>query len=165
VINQTVADALRAELGADLEKEITLDEADKLFVYDDATGKPIVKGTLVKGNPTIARGRNLAGRGISRAESEYMWANDLAALEADLEPLLPWLGNLSANRQCAVYSLYFNTALGNPQHFVTAGWPHFLAQMQAGEFEAAATNLETSQPWASEVGARSTRLATLVRNG
>ena len=106
----------------------------------------------------------LAG-GISSAESDYLLANDMDALEADLAPLLPWLVSLSPNRQCVVYSLYFNTALGDPQHFVTHGWPHFLSQMQAGDFEAAASNLETSEPWATEVGARSTRLANFVRNG
>jgi lysozyme len=148
-----------------LRPELTGDEGKRLFVYDDATGKPIVKGTTVIGNPTIAVGRNLAARGISDAESEYLLANDLAALEADLAPLLPWLQALSPARQCAIYSLYFNTSLGNPRRFVTAGWPHFLAQMQAGQFEAAAANLETSQPWASQVGTRATRLANFVRNG
>jgi lysozyme len=152
-----VADALRAEL--------ILAEQKRLLVYDDATGKPIGPGTLVKGNPTIAVGRNLSGRGLTDAESEYLLANDMAALEADLAPLLPWLASLSPARQSAVYSLYFNTSLGNPRRFVTAGWPHFLAQMQAGQFEAAAQNLQTSQPWATEVGARSTRLANFVRNG
>lgn len=152
-----VADALRAEL--------ILAEDKRLLVYDDATSKLIIPGTLVKGNPSIGVGRNLSGRGLTDAESEYLLANDMDALQADLAPLLPWLDTLSANRQCAVYSLYFNTSLGNPRRFVTAGWPHFLRQMQAGQFDAAASNLETSQPWASEVGARATRLANFVRNG
>ena len=115
--------------------------------------------------PTLGVGRNLSGRGITDAESEYLLANDMAALEADLAPLLPWLQALSPARQCAVYSLYFNTSLGNPRRFVTAGWPHFLAQMQAGQFEAAATNLETSKPWSTQVGSRATRLANFVRDG
>lgn len=149
-----------------LRAELTLDEAKKLFVYDDATGKPIVKGTVVLGNPSIGIGRNLAGRGITDAEADILLIDDMEALEEDLKPLLPWVASLSANRQCVVYSLYFNTSLGNPHHFVTTGWPHFLAQMQAGEFETAATNLETSQPWATEVGrGRVGRLANFVRNG
>jgi hypothetical protein len=153
-----VQSALRAELD--------VDEAKRLRVYDDATGLPIVKGTLVKGNPTIGVGRNLAMRGITDAEADILLIDDMEALEEDLAPLLPWLPSLSARRQCAVYSLYFNTALGNPHHFVAAGWPHFLAQMQAGQFEAAAVNLETSEPWATEVGpGRVGRLANCVRNG
>lgn len=154
------------EVEAVLRPELSGDEGERLRVYDDKTGKPIVAGTLVVGNPTIGKGRNLASRGISSAESESFLANDMAALETDLAPLLPWLPSLSPNRQCAVYSLYFNTALGSPHHFISAGWPHFLAQMQAGEFEAAAKNLETSEPWATEVGpGRVGRLADFVRNG
>ncbi len=151
-----VAFALRAEL--------ILAEQKRLLVYDDATGKPIVKGSTVLGNPTIGVGRNLSGRGLTNAEAEYLLANDMVELEADLAPALPWLSSLSPNRQCAVYSLYFNTALGNPARF-KAKWPNFLGQMQRGEFEAAAANLETSEPWATQVGSRAERLAKFVRNG
>lgn len=148
--------ALRAELHGD--------EGTKLFVYDDATGKPIGPGTVVKGNPSIGTGRNLFARGISYAESEMLLSNDEACCEADLVPLLPWLPTLSANRQAAVYSLYFNTSVGDRHRFV-AGWPHFLAQMGAQQFAAAADNLQSSQPWATQVGPRALRLANLIRNG
>lgn len=147
-----------------LRAELTRAEDKRLFVYDDATGKPIVKGTTVIGNPSIGVGRNLAARGITDGEADILLIDDMEALEEDLTPLLPWVVSLSANRQCALYSLYFNVALGNPHHFIAA-WPHFIAQMQAGQFDAAATNLETSNPWATEVGARSGRLANLVRTG
>lgn len=147
-----------------LRAELECDEAKKLFVYDDATGKPIIKGMTVIGNPSIGVGRNLAARGITDGEADILLIDDMEALEEDLTPLLPWIAALSANRQCAVYSLYFNVSLGNPHHFIAA-WPHFLAQMQAGQFEAAAANLETSKPWCTEVGARSGRLANLVRTG
>jgi hypothetical protein len=33
--------------------ELMRDEGTLLYVYDDATGLPIVAGMLVKGNPTI----------------------------------------------------------------------------------------------------------------
>jgi lysozyme len=148
-----------------LRAELTRDEGKKLFVYDDATGKPIVKGTTVIGNPSIGIGRNLAGRGITDAEADILLIDDMESVEEDLTPLIPWISSLSANRQCVVYSLYFNTSLGNPHHFVTSGWPRFLAQMQAGDFDGAAKNLETSKPWAIEVGARSGRLSNFVRNG
>lgn len=146
--------------------EILLDEEERLFVYDDATSKPIVKGTTVIGNPTIAIGRNIAARGISHLEARYLLADDLVAAEADLATLLPWLPTLSPKRQAAVYSLYFNTALGNPNHFVGPhGWPTFLGQMRTGQYEAASNNLKTSQPWATQVGKRSGRLADMVLHG
>ncbi len=149
---------------AQLEQELRGDEGERLRVYDDATGKPIGPGSTVIGNPTIAVGRNLSGRGISGAESAYLLDNDCNQAETDLMGPCPWIGNLSPARQAVMYSLYFNVGLGNPNHFMAA-WPHFLGQMQAGQFEEAASNLETSQPWASQVGPRAKRLAALVRSG
>jgi lysozyme len=149
---------------AALKAELSLDEGVKFFVYDDATGHLIAKGSVVQGNPTIAIGRNLAARGLSQDEIAYLFANDAAALEAELAGALPWLASLSIPRQVAMYSLYFNLDEGNPAGFLRA-WPNFIAQMQAGEYDAAADNLETSQPWATQVGARSKRLGEMVRSG
>lgn len=155
-MDPAVADALSTELFGD--------EGLVLKVYDDVTGKPIGPGTLVKGNPTIGVGRNLSVRGIKTSEAKMMEANDMADAEAELTPVLPWLASVSAGRQVAVYSLYFNVALGNAQKFV-AKWPNFLAQMAAGQYSDAAQNLRTSEPWASEVGPRAGRLADLVEFG
>ena len=155
-MDQAVADAISTELFGD--------EGLVLKVYDDATGKPIGPGTLVKGNPSIGVGRNLCTRGISTGEAKMMEGNDIAQMETDLVPLLSWLPGLSPARQTAVYSLYFNVALGNPRRFV-ASWPKFLEQMGAAQFSEAAQNLRTSEPWASEVGPRAGRLADLVEFG
>ena len=93
-----------------------------------------------------------------------LFYNDILQCEEDLEASLPWFAALTINRRVALISLYFNMDLGDVQGFLR-GWPNFLSQMAAGQYEAAATNLETSQPWASEVGARAVRLAALVRSG
>ncbi len=153
-----------AAVAAALRQELHGDEGIKLKVYDDATGKPIGPGTVVRGNPSIGVGRNLSGRGITGAESEQLLTNDLVQCEADLAPGLPWITTLTPGRQTVIYSLYFNTGLGNPARFV-AKWPNFLAQMKAGQFDQAADNLESTQPWASEVGPRARRLGELVRYG
>jgi lysozyme len=153
------------ELEEALHAELMGDEGKVLRVYDDATGKPIVKGTTVIGNPSIGIGRNLAGRGITDSEAETLFSNDCDQAEVDLAPLLPWLKDLSTNRQAAIYCLYFNLDDGNPQRFI-ATWPNFIAQMKSGDFDAAATNLSTSQPWASQVGpGRVGRMVNLVRYG
>jgi lysozyme len=149
---------------AQLRQELRGDEGEVLRVYDDKTGRPIGPGTAVVGNPSIGVGRNLTGRGLSQAEAELLLTNDIAACEAELAPGLPWITSLSPARQTVIYSLYFNTGLGNPARF-EAGWPNFLAQMKAGQFAAAADNLESSQPWATEVGPRAHRLGELVRFG
>jgi lysozyme len=149
---------------AELAQELRGDEGEVLKVYDDATRKPIGPGTLVKGNPSIGVGRNLSGRGVTQGEAELLLSNDLDAAERELLPTLAWVTTLSPARQTVIYSLYFNVGLGNPARFV-AKWPHLLAQLQAGQWADAATNLETSEPWASQVGPRAHRLAELLRSG
>ncbi len=155
-MKQEVFDGIAAELNGD--------EGNVLRVYDDKTGRPIGPGSKVIGWPTIARGRNLATRGLSEAESDMMLSNDIAAAESELAGRFPWIASLSTGRQIAIYSLYFNVALGNVTKFA-ADWPHFLEQMRPGEFDAAATHLETTEPWSDEVKARALRLANLVRYG
>jgi lysozyme len=149
---------------AQLRQELRGDEGEVLKVYDDATGKPIGPGSTLHGYPTVGVGRNLAGRGLTMAEAEQLLSNDIAACESELAPTLPWITTLTPGRQTVIYSLYFNVGLGNPARF-EAKWPHFLAQMQAGEFAAAADNLESTQPWATQVGPRAHRLGELVRFG
>lgn len=56
---------------AQLRAELRGDEGEVLKVYDDATGKPIGPGSVVVGNPSIAVGRNLSGRGLTTVECEY----------------------------------------------------------------------------------------------
>ena len=152
------------EVEAALRAELSLDEGERRFVYDDKTSKAIVAGSQVIGNPSIAIGRNLAARGLSPAEIDFLFTNDREQLESDMLAALPWVTALSTARQVVMYSMYFNTSLGNIQHFVNS-WPHFLAQMQAGQYDEAANNLETSEPWATEVGPRSRWLGEMVRQG
>jgi lysozyme len=155
---------VNAATEAQLRQELQGDEGEVLRVYDDKTGRPIGPGSQVLGNPTIGVGRNLSGRGLTPAESEYLLANDIAQCERDLSAALPWVTTLTPGRQTVIYSLYFNVGLGNPARYL-AKWPNFLKQMEQGAWEAAATNLETSHPWAAEVGPRAHRLAELVRYG
>ncbi len=149
---------------AQLRAELRGDEGEVLKVYDDATGRPLGPGTLVKGNPSIGVGRNLSGRGLTTIEAEYLLANDIACCENELAPSMPWITTLTPGRQTVIYSLYFNVGLGNPLRFA-AKWPEFLKQMQSGMYGAAADNLESSEPWASQVGPRAHRLGELVRYG
>jgi lysozyme len=150
-------------VAAALRQELRGDEGEVLRVYDDKTGRPVGAGSTLQGNPTVGVGRNLAARGITQVEAEVLLGNDLAQCEADLK-ILPWVPGLTPGRQTVIYSLYFNVGLGNPARYL-AKWPNFLKQMEQGQWETAAQNLETSQPWATEVGPRAHRLADLVRYG
>lgn len=61
--------------------EGTVKQGDRHVVYDDATGRPIKAGDTIKGHPTIARGRNLAAKGISDEEARMMLMEDVRDAE------------------------------------------------------------------------------------
>ena len=135
------------------------EEAVRLFVYDDATGEPIRAGTLVRGNPTIGIGRNLASTGITAAEATMLATADINRVAAELDKALPWWRGLSAGRQRQMMDLTFNMGLGGLLTFT-----HFLAAMQEGQWQAAVAALEDSEWW-HQVGTRAPLIAMRIMQG
>jgi lysozyme len=87
-------------------------EADRVRVYDDATGKTIGPGTLVKGNPTIGIGRNVgpSGPGLRQVEIVSMLTNDEQTYESQAKAFA-WYFRLDAVRQTVVCCMIFNMGL------------------------------------------------------
>lgn len=52
-------------------------------VYDDANGREILPGTVVIGHPTLGIGRCSDRKGLSEAEADYLFRNDLDDAQAD----------------------------------------------------------------------------------
>lgn len=145
-----------------LRRNLTVHEGDKLRVYDDATGLPIVKGTVVKGNPTIGRGRNLADPGISQDEDDYMFTSDLTRVQRELDVTMPWWGSLNPARQLALAELAFN--IGTVK--LRLSWPRTMTFLATGQYNSAANEIMSDKVWVDEVGlARATYIAGLVRTG
>jgi GH24 family phage-related lysozyme (muramidase) len=75
-------------------QEIKDREGLRLKVYDDATGREIRPGSILKGHPTIGWGCNLEA-GISEAAAEFLFQEKLKEAEDDLwglfRPLPPGL--------------------------------------------------------------------------
>jgi lysozyme len=148
----------RNALGA----EIIRDEGLRAFVYDDATGKPIVKGSVVHGNPTIGVGRNLSGKGLSRLEVFYLLSDDMLDIEGsmDASPTYGgWWRTHTPARQRAMLNMSFN--LG--QHGFDA-FKHFAALLKANDFTGAAKSLENSLWW-HQVGQRAVRIQAAISTG
>lgn len=152
--------------------DLELDEADRLTVYDDATGKPIVPGTMVKGIPTIGRGVNLVD-GISPAESQYLTMNRIRNAAKDLDRNVPWWKDMSGNRRRALLNMSFN--LGWPR---LSGFKKTLALLkqavdleESGAFDKAqevygrAAEEAVDSKWARQVGERSNRIKKLIAEG
>jgi lysozyme len=95
---------------------LRFEEGDRLFVYDDATGKPITKGSTVIGNPTIGVGRNLASNGISQDESDAMLTHDVQRWTLGLSKCA-WFNNLDNVRKAAIVSMTHVVGLAGIQEF------------------------------------------------
>lgn len=134
-------------------------EAIRLTVYDDATGRPIRKGSVVQGHPTIGVGRNLAGKGLSMAETMYLLDNDIAECLGDLVNSFPWFERLDPVRQRVLLDMRFN--LG------PKGFRSFRRMLQAvgeGRYSEAADHMQASA-WFGQVKTRGVKLVHMMRKG
>ena len=140
--------------------QLTTDESIKRFVYDDATGRPIVSGSYVIGNPTAGIGRNLAAVGLSDDESNMLCQNDVLRCAAYFDGAIPWWRSLSPVRQRQMLDMGFN--LG-PSELI-AGWPVFIHAMLVQDWPGAVAALKNSKWW-GEVGYRGPRVAAAILAG
>lgn len=128
--------------------DLNRDEGKRLKPYKDTVGKL-----------TIGVGRNLDDVGISDVESDFLLANDVAKVDAQLDEKLPWWRNLSVERQTVLLNMAFNMGVDGLLTFKNT-----LALIQAGDYASAATNMINSK-WATQVGGRAVRLADQLRTG
>lgn len=108
---------------------------------------------------SIGVGRNLTDRGVSEAEIDLMLAHDIESAESDLDKNLTWWRGLDPVRQRAMLNLCFN--MGWPTF---SQFPRFFSAMYQQRWADAAVELSTSK-WASEVGARATRIIGMITTG
>jgi lysozyme len=130
-----------------IETSISGHEGLMLKVYDDATGRTANPGTLVKGWLTIGFGRNLVGRGITRAEAGYLLDNDLAAVELELDQHFPVWRQWAEPRQWAIFELGYNLGV----YRLAREWPTTADHLRSMRFESVAAILSGSK-WRSQVG-------------
>lgn len=139
--------------------ELQRDEGNRLSVYDDATGKPIVRGYTLQGHPTIGVGRALDVRGISADEALVLLKNDINAFTLGLQQAYRWFNSLDDVRQRALVNMAFNLGLGG-----LAGFQQMLKAIEARDWQAAADAMKASR-WFSQVGDRGERLHSAMLLG
>jgi lysozyme len=111
------------------------------------------------GIETIGVGRNLVDRGLSDEEVDYLLGNDITIVENELDNGLSWWRDLDEVRQRALADLAFNMGLPRLHGFVK-----MLDGLQRRDYHAAADELLDSK-YAKQVGARSERVAAMIRTG
>ena len=108
---------------------------------------------------TIGVGRNLDHVGLSDSEIDFLLANDIKRVMADLDRELPWWRNLSESRQTALANLGFNMGIKKLLQFKQT-----LLYLQNAHYDQAATELLASK-YATQVGPRAKRIAEQIRKG
>ncbi len=142
-----------------LKAQLSIDENRRRFPYDDATGLPLVKGSVLQGKITIGVGRNLTDKGLSDREIDFLLDNDVIEVENDAMTHFPWYFGLDDVRQRVILNMLFNIGLGKLRTFVRT-----LAAVAEGNYTLAAELMPQSL-WARQVGARATRLIAMMRTG
>jgi lysozyme len=137
--------------------ELMRDEGVRLTVYKDSLGIW-----------SIGAGRNVDpdhGGGLSQLEMLYLLNNDISSRWMQLMAALPWITALSDARQRALINMSF---MGVSK---LLGFKKMLADMEAGNWEAAVAELDDSL-WSHQVDdgiggkiGRADRVAALILNG
>ena len=139
-------------------EQIMHHEGVRLAVYDDATGKPIVAGDVVQGNPTIGVGRLLTDdRGITEDEVMLLLKNDLAWVAKKAESYGFW-NRLDSARQMVIMGMIFNMGNRFDQ------FKKMIAALEVGDYIEASAQMLDSR-WAKTVKGRAVELAEQMRTG
>jgi lysozyme len=142
-----------------LRDQLIRDEANREWLYDDATGKPLKQGDRIVGQISGGVGRNFFARPLSHAVRELMLDEDITDHTNELLKRHPWIADLDDARKGVLLAMAFN--LGIP------GLSAFKLTLQAvrdGDYHLAAARMLLSK-WAHQVGNRADRLALQMSSG
>ena len=128
--------------------DLIRDEGLKLKPYEDTVGKL-----------TIGVGRNLDDVGITKEEALALMRNDVKQCIRELERSLPFFRFENQVRKDALVNMCFNLGLTRLLRF-----KKMIAAFENRDYEEAAKQALDSK-WARQVGARSARIARLIKTG
>ncbi|MGH2368514.1 MAG: glycoside hydrolase family protein [Chloroflexota bacterium] len=130
-----------------LREQLRRDEGFRLKPYRDTVGKL-----------TIGVGRNLDDKGLTADEVWMLLEHDIDDVQQALGRF-EWFLRLDAARQGVCLNMAFNLGVAGFLEF-----RRMQAALEAQDWEQAAAEMLDSR-WASQVGARATRLAQQMRTG
>lgn len=96
---------------------------------------------------------------MSLARAQEICASDVARIWAKLEGALPWVATLPDAIAGVLKNMSFNMGVNGLLEF-----RHMLADVHAGEYAAAATEMQNSS-WYGQVGDRAKRLVQQMQTG
>ncbi len=123
-------------------------EGYRQFAYKDTVGKL-----------TIAIGRNIEEKGISKQEAMVMLGNDISYFDAQLNSKLPFYSSLDEVRKCVLVDMAFNLGMNR-----LLGFKRTLDLVSLKQYAAAAREMLDST-WSHQVGKRSVVLSIMMETG
>lgn len=136
-----------------LDRQIQANEGWRSYVYDDATGERITKGSTVIGHPTLGYGFNLDAIELPQNIGDAWFEALRARVMRDIFDVLPWASLLPAGPLRAVIDIAYNSGTQG-----LLGFHHLIDALQRRDFPAASkevVNSKLSPP-------RAQRLAALI---
>lgn len=139
-----------------IEEQLRRDEGEILSVYLDS-----------RGIRTAGVGHNLEAHGIdwpvgtpiTQEQSDQWLDEDITIATSNIITHLPWVMAMDEARQGVFINMMFNMGVAG-----LLGFHRTLAMAEAGNYDGAADAMLESK-WATEVGARATRLSIQLKTG
>jgi lysozyme len=141
------------------EQQLARQEDTRYKPYDDATGKELKHGDILKGNLTIGVGWNLSDIPIPQSVVDLMLDISIKNADADLNKHLSWTLMLDNVRRDVFRNLCFNMGITRLMKFA-----HMILAAEISDFETAANELQNSN-WFHQVGDRGIELVSQLRTG
>jgi lysozyme len=129
------------------------EEGFRARVYDDATGKELRRGDVVKGVPTIGYGTTV----LTREQAQWLLASRLATDHEALRKALPWSVELPDVAQEVLLAMAYQLGLDGLLKFQRT-----LSCLQTRDYHCAADAMLASR-WARQTPERVERMAALIR--
>lgn len=131
-----------------LRSELKRDEGERLRLYKCSSGKF-----------TIGIGRNVEDNGISKDESDLMFANDVDRVEKEARSIFGNWKSIEDARQRALVNMLFNLGM---TRFMT--FKRMIGAVIREDWDGAADEAINST-WSRQVGERANRIANMLRGG
>lgn len=143
-----------------IREDLERDEGWREFIYDDATGRPIIKGSTVEGYPTIGLGFCVSadrGAPLPRNIADRWMDHILVEIGKALDARIPWWRDQPDDVQRALVNMAYQLGVAGLLNF-----RKMLAALERGDrLTAAAEALDSI--WAKkQTPARARRIAALI---
>lgn len=136
-----------------LKAMLVLDEGEKDYLYDDATGHRLSRGSTIIGHPTTGIGFDFDAQGLCEAAIHEQYVFDVTQVIHEVSQSLPWSMRVDDTSARVLVNIAFNAGVNG-----LLGFHKMLGYLQKGDKANAAAEVVKSQL----APARAKRLAALL---